>query len=544
MTKSTRTLVLPALGLAAAVGLSTLLSAPAHAAPLSFSDPVLLACVERSLGEAPTAENIASLSTLDCAVPANSDQVRSLEGMQAMTSLQYVHLQNQRVSDLTPLADLPALRNVWLDGNKLTDISPLARLKSLQILAIQDNEVSDISALGELPDLRWLDASENHIGDWTAARNVTFLTGKNQTVVEPRATAGEPYQLNYRGPSDSAMVLTDTAGTALTATSTPIAFDGVSVTHATEERETRNYVARFEGIDNIGTVDINVTQEVAIFPGEPVILGDESLGECLSEQLDGQAIGENTLAELTELSCAPGTEPIESLEGLENLVNLRTLSLADNHISDLTPLAALPVLSSVDVAGNRVTDASVLAPSASLRTLVLDRNGVSDLSAFAQSDATVSAVEQSVELADAMSGEPFALPLRDARGLVPTPVGLIAGATFADGAVTYGPQVALGRLPALRFANEAGTFSGSAVQTLIPSDRPSTLIPGNPNLGDLADITDSTPRLSLLAPGTSRKATSGLALTGMELPIVPMGMATLALFVGAALLFRRRPTEG
>lgn len=67
------------------------------------------------------------------------------------------------------------------------------------------------------------------------------------------------------------------------------------------------------------------------------------------------------------------------LQELLQLHALNRLSLADNAITELGPLAGLGGLRSLDLGGNRVTDISPLAKLSYLRSLNLDGNPVTDL---------------------------------------------------------------------------------------------------------------------------------------------------------------------
>jgi Leucine-rich repeat (LRR) protein len=51
--------------------------------------------------------------------------------------------------------------------NKITDISPIAQLKELELLEIYQNYVTDVSPLVELPKLKYLNLSRNSFTDVT-----------------------------------------------------------------------------------------------------------------------------------------------------------------------------------------------------------------------------------------------------------------------------------------------------------------------------------------------------------------------------------------
>ena len=72
--------------------------------------------------------------------------------------------------------------------------------------------------------------------------------------------------------------------------------------------------------------------------------------------------------------------PIFDLAGLEYAVNLTSLNLANNEISDVSALANLTELTSLGLSENRISDVSALANLTELETLNLSHNRISDVS--------------------------------------------------------------------------------------------------------------------------------------------------------------------
>ena len=84
--------------------------------------------------------------------------------------------------------------------------------------------------------------------------------------------------------------------------------------------------------------------------------------------------------ERNELSdCTQPCTQTPVLTPLAGLTQLATLGLYRNQISDLTPLAGLPYLRTLDVSTNRISDLTPLARLTSLTTLELADNRISDL---------------------------------------------------------------------------------------------------------------------------------------------------------------------
>ena len=75
---------------------------------------------------------------------------------------------------------------------------------------------------------------------------------------------------------------------------------------------------------------------------------DPNLAQCVHETATAQ--GWQTVEQVTALSCAGRN--ITSLAGLESFINLQTLDLGDNQITDTAPLVNLTQLGQLDLTGN------------------------------------------------------------------------------------------------------------------------------------------------------------------------------------------------
>ena len=114
-----------------------------------------------------------------------------------------------------------------------------------------------------------------------------------------------------------------------------------------------------------------------------VVFADENLEAAVREALE-KPKGPLTRAAIrkpTELY-APERE-IEYLQGLDSAVNLTSLILSDNAISDVSPLASLTNLKRLNLRGNQISDVSPLASLTNLTYLNLDDNQISDVSPLA-----------------------------------------------------------------------------------------------------------------------------------------------------------------
>ncbi len=61
--------------------------------------------------------------------------------------MQRLSLWGNKISDITPIADLVDLEQLWLDGNHISDIAALSGLVQLRLLGLGDNRIEDLSPL-------------------------------------------------------------------------------------------------------------------------------------------------------------------------------------------------------------------------------------------------------------------------------------------------------------------------------------------------------------------------------------------------------------
>ncbi len=114
---------------------------------------------------------------------------------------------------------------------------------------------------------------------------------------------------------------------------------------------------------------------------DPVPFSDAALKAAVEDELWIWDPTPTDMLSLTSLSAA--SDGIAHLEGLEYAVNLQTLVLRWNRISDISALAALTNLQYLDIHDNRISDLSALSGLGELRTLILRFNRIKDISALA-----------------------------------------------------------------------------------------------------------------------------------------------------------------
>ena len=171
-----------------------------NAVGIGFSDPALEELVrekaDREVGELRRTD-LLRITHLDGAGRGISD----LDGIGALRRLESLRLPNNRIDDVTPLADLPRLVEVDLSGNGLedlveaglgalvdgrirdlrlrsngiTDLRPLGRMTTLTRLDLRDNRIRDIAGLTSLHDLRSINLRGNRVQDLSPLGELTRL---------------------------------------------------------------------------------------------------------------------------------------------------------------------------------------------------------------------------------------------------------------------------------------------------------------------------------------------------------------------------------
>ncbi|MCC6511521.1 MAG: leucine-rich repeat domain-containing protein [Pirellulaceae bacterium] len=89
--------------------------------------------------------------------------IKSLAGLEHCVAVQEIDLENNEITDLTPMAGLKLVQSLTLTKNKIESIAPLAELERLQYLELSGNAVSDLTPLTKMTNMRSLYLSNNKI---------------------------------------------------------------------------------------------------------------------------------------------------------------------------------------------------------------------------------------------------------------------------------------------------------------------------------------------------------------------------------------------
>ena len=116
--------------------------------------------------------------------------MKSLKGIEYATNLEKLKVNENEISDISPLKDLKNLKYLELQRNRIVDVSPLANLKNLEFLKLYNNIIENVEPLKDLTNLTGLDLHNNvkvkkegqkkinydGITDISSLKNLTNLT--------------------------------------------------------------------------------------------------------------------------------------------------------------------------------------------------------------------------------------------------------------------------------------------------------------------------------------------------------------------------------
>lgn len=96
-----------------------------------------------------TDEDLMTITELELNPVGNYDLSVSLEGIEHLSNLQSLILNDCKISDITPISTLTNLEHLELKDNEIEDFSPLENLTALKYLKIRGNISDDYTAVSE-----------------------------------------------------------------------------------------------------------------------------------------------------------------------------------------------------------------------------------------------------------------------------------------------------------------------------------------------------------------------------------------------------------
>ena len=297
--------------------------------------------------------------------------IRSLVGLEHLISLQWLTLYRNRITDITPLAQLKNLETLNLGYNQITDITPLTHLTNLERLGLELNHIADLTSLASLNNLESLDLYHNELVDITPLTQLKNLNALDLSWNQITDITPLIHLTNLNTLSLSNNQITDI---------TPL----IHLTNLTELSIVHNElvdITPLVHLTNLNVLILFVNQITDVTP----------LAQL--KNLETLNLSYNQITDVTPLTHLTNLQKLYlhrnrlvDLTPLTQLKNLNTLSLNNNQITDvtLTPLAQLKNLETLNLGYNQITDVTPLTHLTNLQELYLHRNELVDLTPLTQ----------------------------------------------------------------------------------------------------------------------------------------------------------------
>ncbi len=333
-------------------------------------DSNLRAAVAEALGKSAntpiTPDEMKRLRRFD----AGRRNVKDLTGLQFATNLTWLHLIDNQISDLSPIAGLIELRELWARHNNISDISPVRGLTNLTHLEVDDNRVSDISPVRNLNHLVDLRINRNKISDLSPVAGLINL--KELNVSDNNVSDLSPLLqlINLEELYCEDNTVSDLSPVAGLIKLKEFAFGANNITDVSP-------LARLINLEHIH-FSINEVSDLSPFASLVNLKSIRSWGNPFSDL--------SPLAGLTNMEkidiCGARLQEA-SLAPLAGLTSLKELYLFGNDISDISPLASLTGLTRLALYSNNISNISPLARLTNLKWLSVYDNKIADFSPLA-----------------------------------------------------------------------------------------------------------------------------------------------------------------
>ncbi|MBO1927577.1 leucine-rich repeat domain-containing protein [Thiomicrorhabdus sp. 6S2-11] len=337
--------------------------------PLIISDSALKACINRKLGldpeATPTRKQYLSVTSLVC----RDANIQELSGIEDMSALKSLYLDNNQISDLSALQNLSSLVGLDLRNNQISNINSLSDLTNLETLMLQGNQIDDISALANMSFLDALGLHNNHISDLSSLRNLTKLK----------------YLSLYDNEINEVTALTSLAALeTLELSDNQISDIGVlsNLTNLDRLYLENNQISNINALANLyslRTLELSGNQIADLSA-----LTNLSMLRVLS-LYNNQVSDISNLSNLTELERLDlDFNEVSNISSLNNLTSLQSLSLWGNQVNDISAVASLTKLQFLDFSFNQIKDISSLVNLTNLTGLTLFNNQINDINSLYQ----------------------------------------------------------------------------------------------------------------------------------------------------------------
>lgn len=273
--------------------------------------------------------------------------ISDLSALSACKSLKKLNITGNSVSDLTPLMDLPSLEWLCVNDNLITDLRPLMGLSALKYISAEGNDITSTAPLSPLINLNELYLAFNPVSDFSGLKKLPSLrklglesTGLTDERLQELAALTSLDLLRIHDNPDLSGEAVDKLKAQLR---------GCTVQHS----------------------DLLYSIEIA----------GESYKENIKElSLFGRGLKDvQPLIKFKKLEVLDlGSNEIENIYAFEFFrCPLRELRIANNRISDPTPLMYLSSLEILDISGNNISSVIPIKTLGNLRRVNISGNPLS-----------------------------------------------------------------------------------------------------------------------------------------------------------------------
>ena len=294
--------------------------------------------------------------------------VTSLVGLEYAINLTSLHLGENQISDINPLAGLTKLTSLGLSNGQLADITPLVELTNLTSLSLWGNEIVNIASLAGLTNLTSLRLDWNQINDITPLAELTSLTAldlkkNNIEDITPitRLINLPAIRLSWNQISDIA----------------PVA----DLTNVTELELVGNQISDITpvaGLTNLTILRLSHNQITNIAP----VAGLTNLNRLVLDH--NQITDISSMANLTNLVYLElSSNQILDITPVTDLINLTRLCLTGNNITDISPVEKLTELTNLRLSLNEINAITAVTNLTNLTQLWLGWNEITDITSVA-----------------------------------------------------------------------------------------------------------------------------------------------------------------
>lgn len=122
--------------------------------------------------------DVLSITWIDLSGDTNApdeEKISDISALAEFENLTDLELFGNRIEDISPIKELKGLNYLQLSGNRIRDLEALRDMKDLYTLILMDNRISDLGPLEDMEDLETLQLDYNNISDISPLRGLYNL---------------------------------------------------------------------------------------------------------------------------------------------------------------------------------------------------------------------------------------------------------------------------------------------------------------------------------------------------------------------------------